>query len=195
VQQIDSFVNDVVRAHVPKMDLDEVFSNKDSIAEAVGEKLTDQMEEFGFQILQALVINVEPDSKVKHAMNAMETARRMRVAAETKANADHFVKVKKAESEAEAKALQGQGIARQRAAICQGLKDSIGTSDAQLSNDRVSELLLITQYFDTLEKMSDERGVKIFIPHSIGALEDVSKQISRGVLADQGGGGKKAFGF
>ena len=57
-----------------KMDLDEVFSNKDSIADAVGEKLTDQMEEFGFQILQALVINVEPDRKVQQSMNAMETA-------------------------------------------------------------------------------------------------------------------------
>ena len=183
VQQIDSFVGDVVRAHVPKMDLDEVFSNKDSIADAVEEKLADQMEEFGFQILQALVINVEPDRKVQKAMNAMETARRMRIASETKANADHFVKVKKAEAEAEAKALQGQGIARQRAAICQGLKDSIGTESAELSAARVSELLLITQYFDTLEKMSDEKGTKIFIPHSIGALEDVSAQISRGVLA------------
>ena len=109
----------------------------------------------------------------------------MRVASETKANADHFVKVKRAEAEAESKALQGQGIARQRAAICQGLKDSIGTADASLSAARVSELLLITQYFDTLEKMSDEKGTKIFIPHSVGALEDVSKQISRGVLAPQ----------
>jgi len=195
VQQIDSFVGDVVRAHVPKMDLDEVFSNKDSIADAVEEKLADQMEEFGFQILQALVINVEPDRKVQKAMNAMETARRMRIASETKANADHFVKVKKAEAEAEAKALQGQGIARQRAAICQGLKDSIGTESAELSAARVSELLLITQYFDTLEKMSDEKGTKIFIPHSVGALEDVSAQISRGVLAKVDGGKGKSFGF
>jgi hypothetical protein len=109
------------------MDLDEVFSNKDSIADAVSEKLTERMREFGYSILQALVVNVEPDGKVKASMNAMETARRMRVASETKANADHFVVVKKAEADAESKALQGQGIARQRAAICQGLKDSIGT--------------------------------------------------------------------
>lgn len=195
VQQIDSFVGDVVRAHVPKMDLDEVFSNKDSIADAVSEKLTERMREFGYSILQALVVNVEPDGKVKASMNAMETARRMRVASETKANADHFVVVKKAEADAESKALQGQGIARQRAAICQGLKDSIGAGEGSIDPDRISELLLVTQYFDALEKMADQKGTKIFIPHSIGALEDVANQIARGVLSKPAGKGGGAIGF
>merc|ERR1712086_735265 len=67
------------------------------------------------------------------------------------AEADKVRIVKQAEAAADAQHLAGQGIARQRAAIIEGLKDSIthGTGET-LSSEKVSELLLITQYFETL---------------------------------------------
>lgn len=166
--QIDSFVGDVVRAQVPKMNLDEVFSNKDAIATAVEDKIRDKMDDFGWRILQCLVTSVEPDNGVKEAMNAVEAARRHKMAAETKAEADKFVLIKSASAEAESKALQGQGIARQRAAIVQGLRDSIGAKE-DMDPMRVSELLLITQYFDTLEKMASGKASVVFVPQSGGS--------------------------
>jgi len=188
LQQIDSYVGDVVRAQVPQMTLDEVFSNKDAIAAAVKDKIDDKMEEFGWRILQCLVVNVDPDQGVKNAMNAIESARRHKDAAETTAEADKFVLIRNANAEAESKALQGQGIARQRAAIVQGLRDSIGASEA-MDPERVSELLLITQYFDTLEKMSSNKGQTIFVPHHAGS-SDVSSQIRDGVLQASASAGK-----
>ena len=50
-----------------------------------------------FNILQALVTNVEPSAVVKNALNNVEAAVKERVAQETKAKAAHFVAVKKAE--------------------------------------------------------------------------------------------------
>ena len=47
---------------------------------------------------------------------------------------------------------------------------------------KVTELLLITQYFDTLEKMSSYNGNTVFMPHSVGGCADMAKQISQGVL-------------
>ena len=108
---------------------------------------------------------MEPDLGVKEAMNAVEAARRHRMASETKAEADKFVSIKAASAEAESKALQGQGIARQRAAIVQGLKDSIGATE-EMDPMRISELLLITQYFDTLEKMAGGKASVVFVPGS-----------------------------
>ena len=75
-------------------------------------------------------------------MNSIEAAKRNQVAAEVTADARKNVAVRRAEADAEAKALQGEGISRQRQAIVQGLKDSVGLVDP----DEVSELLLITQY-------------------------------------------------
>lgn len=45
---------------VPKMKLDELFLNKEQIAQDVKEELTKSMSEFGYAILQALVTGAWP---------------------------------------------------------------------------------------------------------------------------------------
>merc|ERR1712179_470370 len=92
--------------------------------------------------------------------------------------------VKAAEAAADAAQLQGEGIARQRRAIIEGLRDSIthGTNE-QLSTDKVSELLLITQYFETLRDIAaNSKAQTVFLPHSAGAVTDVASQIRNGIL-------------
>jgi hypothetical protein len=51
-------------------------------------------------------------------------AQREQVAANARGEADKILVVKKAEAEAESKALQGQGIANQRKCIIEGLQGS-----------------------------------------------------------------------
>jgi len=163
-QQIESYVIDVIRAEVPTMTLEEVFTNKDTIAQAVSAKLKTAMEKFGFNIKQVLVTNVEPDQKVKNALNAVEAAVKDRQALQSRAEAHKFVLIKKAEAESQSKALQGQGIARQRAAIVQGLRESLMHGPTKDQSNELAELLLVTQYFDTLEKIAEGQGTTVFIP-------------------------------
>jgi len=191
-QQIESYVGDVVRAQVPSMKLDEVFEHKDAIAHAVGDKITHSMADFGWRILQSLVINVDPDQSVKTAMNTLQAAEKQRIASETTAEAQKFVRIKQAEAEAQSKALQGEGISMQRAAIVNGLKDSIGNGQP-LDPGMISELLLVTQYFDTLEKMADSKGRTMFIPHGISNVADTARQIRAGVLGNGTGSGSHGF--
>merc|ERR1719238_601412 len=116
-------------------------------------------------------------------MNEINKQRRLRVAAAEEAEAKKIRVVKAAEADAEAKHLHGQGIARQRSAIVEGLKDSIGSDGHALSSEKVSELLLITQYFDTLKEIgTTSKAQTIFVPHSAGAIADVASQIRNGVL-------------
>ena len=178
--QIESYVGDVVRGQVPNMTLEEVFTNKDAIADAVGEKITHSMADFGWSILQSLVVNVDPDQSVKTAMNKLEAANKQREASEITAEAQKVVRVRLAEANAESKFLQGQGISLQRAAIINGLRDSVGTEERELSPQMVSELLLITQYYDTLEKMADARGKTIFMPNGIETISETTQADPRG---------------
>lgn len=90
--------------------------------------------------------------------------------------------MKQAEADAESKFLQGQGIARQRAAIIDGLKQSLGAAESSITPERVTELLLITQYFDTLEKMANGQATTVFLPHSAGNLADIAGQMRGGFL-------------
>lgn len=61
--------------------------------------------------MQTLVTDIEPAAKVKAAMNEINAAQRMRVAAVQKAEAEKVRVVKAAEADAEAKFLAGQGAA------------------------------------------------------------------------------------
>jgi regulator of protease activity HflC (stomatin/prohibitin superfamily) len=95
------------------------------IAQDVKEQLTKSMDTFGFAIIQTLVTDIEPASKVKAAMNDINAAKRLRAAAYEKAEAEKIQVVKAAEADAESKFLAGQGIARQRQAIINGLRESV----------------------------------------------------------------------
>jgi hypothetical protein len=59
----------VVRASVPKMILDDVFEQKNEIANNVREELEKAMRTYGYEIVQTLIVDIEPDATVKHAMN------------------------------------------------------------------------------------------------------------------------------
>jgi len=189
-RQIKSYVFDVVRAQVPKIKLDDVFAKKDDIAEAVKVELSHVMEGFGYGIVKTLVTDIEPDARVKEAMNEINAAQRMRVAANEKGEADRILKVKAAEGDAASKALQGKGIADQRQAIVAGLRDSVdefrrsvpGTTAKDVMN-----LVLMTQYFDMLKEIgASTRSNAILIPHSPGHLTNLTDQIRDAMIeADQ----------
>jgi regulator of protease activity HflC (stomatin/prohibitin superfamily) len=74
--QITSYVFDVVRAEVPKLKLDDVFLKKDDIAIAVKAELQEAMQSYGYDIIKALVTDIDPDEQVKHAMNRINAAER-----------------------------------------------------------------------------------------------------------------------
>ena len=182
--QINSFVFDAVRSQVPKLTLDEIFEEKDHIADRVLEQLAVQMSSFGFRILQTLIIEIDPDEKVKNAMNEINANRRLRIAAQEKAEADKILVVKRAEAEAESKYLQGDGVARQRRAIVEGLRESVHDFSDRVGDvapKDVLELVLITQYFDTLKDVGVHSGKNtLFMQHNPGSLNQLSKEIKDG---------------
>merc|ERR1711879_395087 len=114
-------------------------------------------------------------------MNEIDANRRLRVAAAEKAEADKGLKVKAAEAEAESKFLQGQGVARQRSAIVEGLKQAVG-GDREMDPRTVQELLLITQYFDTLERLANGQATTVFMPHTVGNLANIADDIRNGTM-------------
>jgi regulator of protease activity HflC (stomatin/prohibitin superfamily) len=188
--QITSYVFDVVRARVPTIKLDDVFEKKDEIADVVKSELSEVMDDFGYGILKALVTDIDPDAKVKAAMNEINAAQRLRVAAQEKGEADKILQVKAAEAEAESKALSGKGIADQRRAIVNGLRESVGEFRKTISGasaQDVMNLILMTQYFDTLKDLGGHgKASTILIPHSPGYLSDLGSQIRDAMItADQ----------
>lgn len=185
--QIRAYVEQVVLGHVPGMTLDEVFASQTSIAQAVKQELDTDMAGFGFQIVNVLVTDIVPDTKVKAAMNDINAAQREQVAANARGEAEKILVVKKAEAEAESKALQGQGIANQRKAIIEGLSTSIESFQKALGTataEDVMQLVLITQYFDTLKSIGEnDRTNTLFLSHTPGTVQEIGDQIMASMKA------------
>jgi regulator of protease activity HflC (stomatin/prohibitin superfamily) len=184
--QIQSYVEQVILGHVPGMTLDEVFASQSGIAAAVKQELDADMAGFGYEIVNVLVTDIVPDAKVKSAMNDINAAQREQVAANARGEAEKILVVKRAEAEAESKALQGQGIANQRKAIIEGLQASIEQFQKVVGDATTSEvmqLVLVTQYFDTLKSIGEnDKTNTLFLSHSPGSVKDISDQILQSML-------------
>ncbi|HXO00401.1 MAG TPA: SPFH domain-containing protein, partial [Candidatus Acidoferrales bacterium] len=168
--------------------LDDSYKQEDSIAAAIKDKLTAVMAKFGYCIENALVTQIIPSDAVTNAMNDINTARRERIATEARAEMNKNILVKNAEGEADAKALAGEGVARERKAIVDGLRDSVKDFELGISgvdHHAVMATLMMTQYFDALREIGRTNAV-ILMPHSPSAVQDLYGQlrdaIATGVL-------------
>jgi len=186
-RQITAHVFDVLRAELPNLELDSVFEAKEDLALSVKNALSEQMGVYGYQIMQVLITDLDPDQRVKNAMNEINSSKRLKFAVAERAEGEKILKVKSAEAEAEAKYLSGVGVAKQRKAIVDGLKGSIveftdgvkGTS----SKDTL-DLLLLTQYFDCIKDVgSDPKCRTTFIPTSKSGTDEFRNSLIQADMA------------
>ena len=78
------------------------------------------------------------------------------------------------------------GIARQRQAIINGLRESVihfqKEVDGVGSKD-VMEMMMMTQYFDTMKEIGGHnKSNTIFVPSGPGAVADASNAIRNGIM-------------
>jgi regulator of protease activity HflC (stomatin/prohibitin superfamily) len=64
-QQITAHVYDVMRSQLPTLELDAVFEAKEELALSVKNALGAIMTSYGYQIVQVLITDLDPDQRVK----------------------------------------------------------------------------------------------------------------------------------
>lgn len=184
-EQITAFIFDVVRAEVPKMILDDVFEKKEEIALAIQRDLKEAMLNYGYDIIKALVTDIDPDEKVKIAMNRINAAEREKVAAQHEGDAQRILIVERAKAEAESKRLQGKGIADQRREIAKGLEESVDVLNrAGINSQEASALIVITQHYDTLQSIgADTNSNLILLPNNPTAASNMLNDMVTSLVA------------
>jgi len=179
--QIASYVTDAVRTKVSKLTVDELFEQRDEVASVIKDGLLERFKSFGFEIINALVTDVDPTGEVKNAMNRINAAQRNLEASKAEAQTIKVRKIAEAEAEAESKRLQGEGIAKQRKAIIEGLKQSIEDFQKAVpesSSSDVMNLILMIQHYDTLKEVGAASPAKtIFLNTHPGAVNDLKESL------------------
>jgi regulator of protease activity HflC (stomatin/prohibitin superfamily) len=184
--QMESYAFDVVRSHIPSLNLDDAYEDADSMAQHIKDRLSAQMAEYGYEVVKALVTNIEPGPKVKEAMDNINAARRNQEAAIAQGEADKILRVKKAEAEKESMRLQGEGVAEQRKAITEGLKASVEqlAAAAGVEPKEAMALVSLTQYMDMLRDVAEASKTNtILLPHSPDAVGQIQGMLRDGLVA------------
>jgi regulator of protease activity HflC (stomatin/prohibitin superfamily) len=180
--QIKAHVENVILSYIPKITLDDSYKQEDQIAQTIKDKLTTVMAKFGYCIENALVTKIVPSKGVLDAMNDINTARRERIATEARAEMNKNILIKNAEGEAEAKHQAGIGVAKERQAIIDGLKESIESMKeaTHVSTEEVMMVVLATQYFDMMKAIGGHSNT-IMMQHSPSGINTLLDDI-RGTL-------------
>ncbi len=142
------------------------------------------MADYGYEIVKALITNIEPDQRVKDAMNNINAAQRNQVAASSQGDAQKTLAVKKAEGERETMRLQGEGVAAERKAIAEGLHESLEIiAQHGLDPKEAMALVALTQYTDMIRALGEASHTNtILLPHSPSGVGDLMSQIRDGIL-------------
>ena len=81
---------------------------------------------------------------------------------------------------------QRTGIARQRQAIINGLRESVmhfQQDIGDVNSKDVMEMMMMTQYFDTMKEVGCSNGNStIFVPSGPGAVADTAAAVRSGIM-------------
>jgi regulator of protease activity HflC (stomatin/prohibitin superfamily) len=179
-QSIGAAIENSLRTYIAKETHEGILEKKEELAQHIKADLEVQFEEWGMGIKSFQITEVTFPIAISDAMSQVVASEQLRKAAENKGEAVKIQAIKEAEAEKERKRLQGEGIALEREAIANGLKESfdiIGKATGKSTMD-VMALLTLTQYLDTIKTIGTSENAKtIFMDSGVGKTGDILKQL------------------
>jgi regulator of protease activity HflC (stomatin/prohibitin superfamily) len=156
--QISAYVQSSLRSLVPNYTVDELFFTRSELAEAVKRDLEPQMTRFGREIVDVLIVDIDPNNQIKQSYCMQKANYYARIANTYRTEAEKIEIVKRAEAEAECSRLAGVGLAAQRQAISGSLALNLNAwreaeKGTHLPESEVIAMMMMLQYFDLFQDM------------------------------------------
>ena len=188
-RSIEASVENSLRTYVAKETHEGLLEKKEELALHIKTDLEVQFRDWGMQIHSFQITNVTFPVTITNAMSEVVASEQLKKAAENKGEAAKIQAVKEAEGEKERKRLQGEGIALERRAIADGLRQSIEVV-AGATGQNASEIiatLTLTQYLDTMKSIgSSDNSKVIFLDSSVTKTHDIMQQVIAGIEGGKG---------
>lgn len=179
-ESIGAIIENSLRTYIAKETHEGILEKKEELAVHIRNDLEEQFSEWGMTISSFQITEVTFPATITQAMSEVVASEQLKKAAENKGEATKIQSVKEAEAEKERKRLQGEGIAQERRAIAEGLKESIEIVRAATGQDssEILALLSLTQYLDTLKSVGLTGNSKvIFMDTNVNKTTDLMQQL------------------
>ncbi|MBQ9059085.1 MAG: SPFH domain-containing protein [Atopobiaceae bacterium] len=178
VAQMKDYLADALRSQIPNRTLDEVFSEKDTIAQSIDDVVSHKMLEYGYVLVTTLITSIRLPREVQESMNHIIASKNNLESATNDANAARAKTVIAAQAKAEAMAAEGKGIADQRIAIAKGIKESIDTiKGAEMTSDEANRLFEFTQWVGMMEQFAAKGASTMVLPSDFSGTSSMFSQI------------------
>jgi regulator of protease activity HflC (stomatin/prohibitin superfamily) len=190
VAQMKDYLADALRSQIPNRSLDEVFSEKDTIAQSIDEVVATKMLSYGYVLVTTLITSIRLPQEVQESMNHIIASKNNLESARNDAEASRAKTVIAAQARAEAMVAEGRGIADQRVAIAKGIKESIDTiKGAEMSAGEANRLFEFTQWIGMMEQYAQKGSSTVVLPSDFQSTSSMFDQIvaARNVPEPEGG--------
>lgn len=171
--QINAWVLNVIRSTAAQMAFEELFEDRTKITKEVEQDLALRLEEYGYQIISALIDQPSVPDNIQATFNGVIAATREQEAAVQQAKANQIKIEAVATAEAEAQRLRARGVADARLILAKGFKDAAaefdgisqeGSLEFLLSVNRMDMLRDIGSHGNLILDLGKETGVQLQVP-------------------------------
>lgn len=190
INQINAFILNIIRSKAATLELEEIYTKKDEIAQYVTDALHKKIKEYGFEIIDILVDEPEPSPEVKEAYNNVIASQRELDASRNKAEAKKILLVGEAEAEAKSLELKAESYAVQRKVISKGLSEALDQlKNKDIDPHYVLEFIAGIDYRDALRDVA--RSDSNTLVFSNNPTEDLQKLLAKLATENTGKNNKK----
>lgn len=186
-KQIESYLYNILLAHIPETTLDDVFISQPAISQRATDELSKEMQQFGYEIVKVMITDILPDQGVKDAMNRINEMNRLKVANQAQGDAEYVLKTRQAEADAEVLHQNGIGIAKERNAIADGLTEAIEkvAKGTGVTEGAAMNLLQFTNYTAMLKEVgSSKNTTMVFLPAGPDAITKFQDTLQTALLSE-----------
>ncbi|CCW71877.1 unnamed protein product [Phytomonas sp. Hart1] len=174
-----------IRAKIPLYKLEALYIERGTISQQIKSEVDLKMENYGMEIVSVLISDINPGVRITNTMNEIQRLQRLRVASVGEAETKKLQRVRAAEAQCDARRLAGEGLAEQRKAIVAGLMESVNSVQGEisdLSTMDATNMLIMNQYYDTLQNVAVNAKSTLMLLEATGGLEKAISQLKTGAL-------------
>jgi prepilin-type processing-associated H-X9-DG protein len=180
MQTLVRSVESSIRAFVAKKRQAEILVLRAEIIGAVKDHLEESLNNWGYQLLGLQINDISFDEAIMRSMSQVVSSNNMKLAAENEAQAQYLIKTRaaeaearaiqvKAEAERDASLLKGEGNARFREQVAQGLANAGKTLN---ENGVPPGFMLFTMWLDGMKYVAEHgKGNVLFFDGSNEGLD------------------------
>ncbi len=175
-----------IRAEMGKLDLDQTFTTRQEVNEALLRELDQATDPWGVKVTRVELRDIQPSQGVQQAMEQQMTAEREKRAAILRSEGERDSQVNAARGRAEAMVLDAEAQAKQQALLAQARADAATRlAQAMQANPQAAEamrLLLASDWMTMGEQMAQSPGGSVLMvdPQSPAALLTALRGLQQG---------------